>query len=497
MLFDAYIVVDWSASAVPKRGADSIWYAVLRRDDGRLKRTALANPATRMQAMTAVEAEVRELVDQGRRVLVGFDFPNAYPRGFSSRAGFDGAKPWCAIWDGLDHLIEDSENNANNRFEVAAELNRRISGGAFPFWGCPPSAAAPTLTPKKTRVYDDDVPERRLCESWMPKTQPCWKLYTTGSVGSQALLGIPMQRRLRQTFAKQATVWPFETGMAVPATDAKPIVIAEVYPSMVPVEVPSGTVKDAAQVETLARHFARRDAAGLLAVDFAGPALSKADRRLVEIEEGWILGVGTEDAEAAPITDPSAIYERSFAIIRSEADLSRVPADAEPLAVRLIHGSGMADLVDDLEVSDDLMASATAALRAGAPILCDVNMVASGVTRRLLPADNDVICTLGEAKASEGNTRSAAAVDLWRGRLEGAVVAIGNAPTALMRLLTLVRDGVPAPAAVLGFPVGFVGAVESKRALSQAGLPYATVHGRRGGSAMAAAAVNAIAEAAR
>ncbi|MEQ9642847.1 MAG: precorrin-8X methylmutase [Alphaproteobacteria bacterium] len=198
-----------------------------------------------------------------------------------------------------------------------------------------------------------------------------------------------------------------------------------------------------------------------------------------------------------PITDPAAIYERSFAIIRSEADLSRVPADAEPLAVRLIHGCGMVDLTDDLEVSDDLMASATAAMRAGAPILCDVTMVASGVTRRLLPADNEVVCTLAEARPAKGNTRSAAAVVLWRDRLDSAVVAVGNAPTALVRLLELVRGGAPKPAAVLGFPVGFVGAAESKRALAAAGLPYATVHGRRGGSAMAAAAVNAIAEASR
>lgn len=497
MLFDAYIVVDWSASAVPKRGADSIWYAVLRREAGRLERTALANPPTRMAAMAAVEAEVAALVATNQRVLVGFDFPNAYPRGFSRRAGFDGAEPWRAIWDGLDGLIEDSANNANNRFQVAAELNRRISGGSFPFWGCPPSAEAKTLGPKKTGAYDDDVPERRLCESWIPKTQPCWKLYTTGSVGSQALLGIPMQRRLRERFAKQSMVWPFETGMKAPPTDAKPVVIAEVYPSMVPVDVPDGVVKDAAQVETLARHFARRDAAGLLAVDFAGPELSTAERRLVEVEEGWILGVGTDRAEAVPITDPAAIYERSFAIIRSEADLSRVPADAEPLAVRLIHGCGMVDLTDDLEVSDDLMASATAAMRAGAPILCDVTMVASGVTRRLLPADNEVVCTLAEARPAKGNTRSAAAVVLWRDRLDSAVVAVGNAPTALVRLLELVRGGAPKPAAVLGFPVGFVGAAESKRALAAAGLPYATVHGRRGGSAMAAAAVNAIAEASR
>jgi precorrin-8X/cobalt-precorrin-8 methylmutase len=495
MLFDVYIVVDWSASAVPKRGKDSIWYAVLQRRDGRLRRTALQNPPTRVQAMDELEQRIEALLAGGRRVLVGFDFPNAYPQGFAARAGFNGAVPWRAVWDGLDELIDDSDSNANNRFQVAAALNARISGGAFPFWGCPPAAETATLRQKKQR-RDDPLQERRLCEARVPSTQPCWKLYTTGSVGSQALLGIPMQRRLRDRFADSATVWPFETGLRPPPAD-RPLTIAEVYPSMVKVAPGDGEVKDALQVEALARHFAARDAEGRLAGDFAGPALSAAERRLVEIEEGWILGAGTFDAAPhKPVSQPAAIYDESFAIIRAEADFSRLPPDAEPLAVRLIHSCGMVDLVADLEVTPNLMASATAALRAGAPILCDVTMVASGVTRRLLPANNEVVCTLDKARA-DGGTRSAAAVDLWRDRLAGAIVAIGNAPTALFRLLELLRDGAPRPAAILGFPVGFVGAAESKQALRSAGLPFATVHGRRGGSAMAAAAVTAIAEACR
>ena len=197
--------------------------------------------------------------------------------------------------------------------------------------------------------------------------------------------------------------------------------------------------------------------------------------------------------------DGAAIYRASFATIREEADLSRVPADLEKAAVRLIHACGMVDLVEGMDFSADVASAAKAALQAGKPILCDSEMVAHGVTRKRLPADNSVICTLRDERvpthaAAIGNTRSAAAVDLWGEHLEGSVVAIGNAPTVLFHLLNRLAQGGPRPAAVLGFPVGFIGAAESKEALAATrDLPFMTVHGRRGGSAMAAAAVNALA----
>ncbi|MFF7454032.1 precorrin-8X methylmutase [Kitasatospora sp. NPDC008115] len=198
--------------------------------------------------------------------------------------------------------------------------------------------------------------------------------------------------------------------------------------------------------------------------------------------------------------DGASIYRQSFATIRAEADLAALPADVSQVAVRMIHACGMVDLVEDLVYSPGVVASARAALRAGAPILCDVNMVASGVTRKRLPAGNEVICTLTDPSVPElaramGNTRSAAAMELWLPRLEGAVVAVGNAPTSLFRLLELIEAGAPRPAAVIGVPVGFIGAAESKEALAAhpAGLEHLVVRGRRGGSAMAAAAINAIA----
>jgi precorrin-8X/cobalt-precorrin-8 methylmutase len=199
------------------------------------------------------------------------------------------------------------------------------------------------------------------------------------------------------------------------------------------------------------------------------------------------------------VREGAEIYRRSFAIIRAEADLSRFHGTAERVVVRMIHACGMTDLPRDVEMSPDFAETAEAALRAGAPILCDAKMVANGVTRARLPAGNDVICTLDDPRvpglaAQMGNTRSAAALELWRERLPGALVVVGNAPTALFRLLEMMNEGAPRPAAVIGIPVGFIGAAESKEALARDGrVPFVVVHGRRGGSAMAAAAVNALA----
>lgn len=199
-------------------------------------------------------------------------------------------------------------------------------------------------------------------------------------------------------------------------------------------------------------------------------------------------------------TDGAAIYQRSFSIIRSEARLDRFDAQDEKIAVRIIHASGMVDVADDIVFTPGFSIAASAALRAGAPILCDSQMVAHGITRARLPADNAVICTLSDARvpalaASIGNTRSAAALELWRDQVLGSVVIVGNAPTALFRLLEILQEpGAPRPAAVIGMPVGFVGAAESKEALLASNLvPSVIVRGRRGGSAMAAAALNAVA----
>ncbi|MBA1156703.1 precorrin-8X methylmutase [Microvirga mediterraneensis] len=204
-------------------------------------------------------------------------------------------------------------------------------------------------------------------------------------------------------------------------------------------------------------------------------------------------------SDRAYIREGAEIYRRSFAIIRSEADLSRFSGTAERVVVRMIHACGMTDLPKDVELSSDFADAAETALKRGAPVLCDAKMVANGVTRARLPANNEVICTLDDPRvpglaAELGNTRSAAAMELWRERMDGALVVFGNAPTALFHLLEMLDADAPRPAAVIGIPVGFIGAAESKEALARDGrVPYLVVHGRRGGSAMAAAAVNALA----
>ena len=203
---------------------------------------------------------------------------------------------------------------------------------------------------------------------------------------------------------------------------------------------------------------------------------------------------------AAYLRDGAAIYQRSFAIIRAEADLSRFSAAEAEIAVRMIHACGQVEIAQHIVFGGDVVAAARAALAAGAPILCDAEMVTHGITRARLPARNEVICTINDARtaalaAKNATTRSAAALDLWLDRLGGAVVAIGNAPTALFRLLDLIDAGAPKPAVIVGIPVGFVGAAEAKQALAAdpRGVPFLIVRGRTGGSAITAAAINALA----
>jgi precorrin-8X/cobalt-precorrin-8 methylmutase len=204
----------------------------------------------------------------------------------------------------------------------------------------------------------------------------------------------------------------------------------------------------------------------------------------------------------AYLRDGRAIYERSFAIIRAEADLSRFSEDEANIVVRMIHACGLVATAEHIVFGDGFVSAARMALERGAPILCDAEMVAHGITRMRLPARNEVICTLRDARVPAlaerlGSTRSAAALELWADRLAGALIAIGNAPTALFRLMEMLDAGAPPPAAIIGVPVGFVGAAESKEALATdpRGVPFLIVRGRMGGSAMAAAAINALARA--
>lgn len=289
LLFDHYVIVDWSAANQKKTGRDSIWICHRGPHGERVE-----NPPTRHAAKALLGELLATAAARQERVLLGFDFPFGYPKGFASRLGLAG-QPWRAVWDEVAGLLRDREDNRNNRFEVGAALNRRVSEGPFPFWGCPVGRANDFLGPKHhNRHTADGLDERRLIDQWMVGAQPCWKLAYTGSVGSQALTGIPVVRALRDDprWRDQARVWPFETGLDLPA-EAR-IVFAEVWPSWWKWQPTQqrGEVNDRAQVRHVAGVFAEADRAGRLAAWFVGdPNLKPEERRIVESEEAWTLGV--------------------------------------------------------------------------------------------------------------------------------------------------------------------------------------------------------------
>lgn len=300
LLFDAYVMVDWSASAVPTTGKDSIWIACVQRcEDGTLNQTVLENPSTRDAATTRLRALIQELADAGDRVLVGFDFPFGYPRGTGAKLGHDGLV-WRRIWADLEEALEDGADNSNNRFDVGERLNERLCGEAFPFWGHASKQERPYLKRRGRRPHGvADLPERRLCESRVRKAQPVWKLAYAGSVGSQALTGIPRVWQLRTdpALAFRSAVWPFETGLEAPQDTQ--IVFAEIYPSIVDPEDLPGYPKDAGQVCAMAKTLAGWDIHEKLSSLFeADPALTAEERSHVICEEAWILGV-TDAPQAA------------------------------------------------------------------------------------------------------------------------------------------------------------------------------------------------------
>ena len=296
-LFSAFVIVDWSAAAKPSTGADSVWIGVLKRDVRFRMTFESFNPPTRAEAEKRLATILDDLKKRGERALVGFDFPLGFPRGFSTALQLKGEEPWRAVWDQLDRMVKDKADNTNNRFGVGAEINRRLTGGPFPFWGCPPKDTLTTLHPKRSRAHGEgDLPELRHADKAAKGAASIWKLYYNGSVGGQAILGIPAVRRLKLARGDEVKVWPFETGFkALTEADLTGVeaVLAEVYPSMVKPQGSAGEVKDLQQVRTLAEHFARLDEGNKLG-PLVGPSKGAAAEVVLdaEREEGWILGAG-------------------------------------------------------------------------------------------------------------------------------------------------------------------------------------------------------------
>lgn len=298
-LFDAYVMVDWSAAAKPSAGANSIWIGILA-PDARLKPVFRAvNPKTRLEAAAFLRDMVGKLTSRGDKVLLGFDFALGYPAGTAAALGLDLSEmpPWRAMHAYLAGRMKDKPDNANPRFAVAAGMNYTISKSAFPFWGAPARDQAKTLAAKKGDFAAGPLPEFRETERFQ-KARPggnpksVWQLYGAGSVGGQSLTGIPHVHALRETLP-DARIWPFETGLAALTPDALSGVrtlICEIYPSMIEAKAQPGEVMDQAQVRAIAHHYRQLDQAGQLAACFGPPhSLDKGIIPQIEAEEGWIL----------------------------------------------------------------------------------------------------------------------------------------------------------------------------------------------------------------
>jgi hypothetical protein len=292
--FDAYVIVDWSAASKPTTGADSIWIGVLKRDVRFRLAFSAHNPATRAEAGAMLTQLLADFARRGERVLVGFDFPLGFPRGVAAALKLSTAPPWRANLDFVTRDIKDKADNTNNRFQVAAKMNRLMTGEAFPFWGCPARDEQTTLKAKRQRDHGEgDLPELRYCEQAAKGTSPIWKLYYQGSVGGQALTGMPLIKKLKDAGGDKIKLWPFETGWrALGAAELEGVeaVFAEVWPSMLGAKGGAGQVKDAAQVQAMAEHFAALDEGNRLGALFGPQKGVSAPAEIVEQEEGWILG---------------------------------------------------------------------------------------------------------------------------------------------------------------------------------------------------------------
>ncbi|MGE3141822.1 MAG: cobalamin biosynthesis protein CbiG [Hyphomonadaceae bacterium] len=293
-LFQAYVSVDWSAAAKPSSGADSIWIGVLKRNVRFQLAYEAHNPSTRAEAEKILIAVLDDLARKGERVLLGFDFPFGFPRGTAAAMKLKTDRPWEALLSYVAKEVRDKPDNSNNRFQVGAKMNRVMTESPFPFWGCPARDEQAMLTAKRPRDHGEgDLPEFRYADTKAKGAASIWKLYYQGSVGGQALTGMPVVKRLKDARGEAMRLWPYETGwkpLSPGDLEGVEIVAAEIYPSLVAARAMAGEIKDEAQVRAIAQHFATLDEKNQLAQLF-GPLKEDPRRAAIENEEGWILGV--------------------------------------------------------------------------------------------------------------------------------------------------------------------------------------------------------------
>jgi hypothetical protein len=294
-LFNAYVMVHWSAAAKPTTGADSVWIGVLKRDVRFRLAFEAHNPPTRAKAEILLASILDDRAKRRERTLLGVDFPLGFPRGLAAGLKLPGDARWRAVWDQLARMVKDKADNTNNRFGVGSEINRRLTGGPFPFWGCPPRDTLTTLQPKRVRAHGaGDLPEFRHADLAAKGSGSIWKLYYNGSVGGQSILGIPMLRRLDLARGETMKVWPFETGWrALTEADLADVdvVAAEIAPSLGTAAPAQGEAKEAAQVRGVVEHLAKLDETGKLGALFAPAKDVPTEIALdAQAEEGWMLG---------------------------------------------------------------------------------------------------------------------------------------------------------------------------------------------------------------
>jgi hypothetical protein len=296
-LFNAYVAVHWSTATKPTTAADSVWIGVLKRDVRFRFAFEAHNPPTRTQAETLLNELLTDRAKRRERALLTVDFPLGFPRGLAAGLKLSGDAPWRAVWDQITRMVRDRPDNVNNRFGVGSEINRRLTGGPFPFWGCPPRDTLTTLQPKRDRAHGpDDIPEFRFTEEGVKGAMPIWKLYYNGAIGGHAILGIPMLQRMKASRGEAMKIWPFETRWkAITEQDLHGVdlLAAEASPTMAPPAAPAaGEGKEVAVLRGMVEHLARLDEAGKLGDLFAAAKTTAAEVvTTAECEEGWTLGV--------------------------------------------------------------------------------------------------------------------------------------------------------------------------------------------------------------
>ncbi|MDZ4776583.1 MAG: cobalamin biosynthesis protein CbiG [Alphaproteobacteria bacterium] len=293
-LFDAYIMVDWSAASKPTTGTDSIWIGILKKNVRFQLAFEAHNPATRAEALALLEKSIADLQRRNDRILLGFDFPLGFPEGTAAALKLKG-DAWSAMIDFVAAEMRDKPDNTNNRFQVGAKMNRLMTNSAFPFWGAPAKDAQTMLAVKRPRDHGaDDLPEFRRAEQAIKGPSSIWKLYYQGSVGGQALTGLPVLKKLKTKLGDAMKLWPFETGwktLTLADVEGVSVVAAEIYPSLYATKATAFEVKDAVQVRAAAEHFAALDEKGRLGGVFGPKKDQETHAEIVTQEEGWILGV--------------------------------------------------------------------------------------------------------------------------------------------------------------------------------------------------------------